>query len=127
MKLLAPLLAAFMPVVAQARGWSTVHRYVHPTDRCGSAREVMASWYAPDGHRTASGRSYGGLSIAARDYPLGTRLTLSDPRNGRSVRVTVTDRGPFGEAWAQGDRLDLQNEPADALGGRDTRYVCVSE
>lgn len=127
MRWVIPVLIAAAVSPANAGGWATVHRYVHPTGRCGALREVMTSWYGPSGQGTSSGRPYGGMAIAARDYPLGTRLTLTNPANGRSVRVIVDDRGPWGEAWAQGDRLDLQNEPADALGGRDTRFLCVSE
>ena len=42
---LAVALAAACTLPALAGGWSTVGRYVHPTGRCGLAREVLASWY----------------------------------------------------------------------------------
>jgi len=35
--------------------------------------------------------------------PLGTKIVVTNPANGKSVRVTVTDRGPF----VHGRLLDL--------------------
>jgi rare lipoprotein A len=49
------------------------------------------------GTRTASGARYNpdGLSAAHRTLPFGTRLKVTNVRNGRSVHVVVNDRGPF--------------------------------
>ncbi len=44
--------------------------------------------------------------------PLGTDLRLSNPANGRSVEVQVTDRGPF----IPGRNLDLSYSAAQKLG-----------
>jgi rare lipoprotein A len=45
------------------------------------------------------------LTTAHRTLPLGSRIIVTNPANGKSVRVTVTDRGPF-----HGDRrLDLSH------------------
>jgi rare lipoprotein A len=35
------------------------------------------------------------MITAHRNYPLGTRLRVTNQRNGKSVIVTVSDRGPF--------------------------------
>lgn len=35
------------------------------------------------------------LTTAHRSLPFGTRLHVRNPDNGKSVVVTVTDRGPF--------------------------------
>ena len=43
------------------------------------------------------------LTTASRDLPLGTKIVVTNPANGKSVRVTVTDRGPF----VHGRLLDL--------------------
>ena len=122
----ALILAAVTP--ANACGWTRtcIDRFV-PHVHCVAGRETLASWYAPDGKITSSGKRYGGMAAAARTWPLGTHLSLFNPRNNRRVSVVITDRGPYGAAFEIGARLDLQNEPADALGGRDTRYICVSE
>ena len=110
---------------AQARGWGSVHRYVKPTGRCGG-REVLASYYS-SGRHTASGERFdaNGNTAAARTWPLGTTLTVTNPRNGRTVTVRINDRGPWGIAYARGARLDLARGAARRLGMHGTQYVCV--
>jgi rare lipoprotein A (peptidoglycan hydrolase) len=56
----------------------------------------LASFYA-EPQRLASERSYdrSALTAAHRTLPFGTRLRVSDPVSGRSVVVTINDRGPF--------------------------------
>jgi peptidoglycan lytic transglycosylase len=59
----------------------------------------VASWYGypHHGRMTASGRRFNmyELTAAHRTLPLGTRVRVTNLRNGRAVTVTVTDRGPF--------------------------------
>lgn len=60
--------------------------------------EGLASWYGHSHHgrATASGRRYdmNQLTAAHRTLPLGTRVRVINLTNGRSVIVTITDRGP---------------------------------
>jgi rare lipoprotein A len=67
------------------------------------------------GRRTASGAAFncGALTAAHRTLPFGTVLTVQS--GGRSIQVTVTDRGPFTGAF-----LDLSPAAASALGCRCT-------
>jgi expansin (peptidoglycan-binding protein) len=53
-----------------------------------------------------------GLTAAHRTLPFGTRVRVSDPKSGRSVTVTINDRGPFGKHRV----LDLSPSAARALG-----------
>jgi rare lipoprotein A len=80
------------------------------------ARADVASWYGAhhDGRLTASGCPFraGGLTAASRTLPLGTRLRVTNLRNRRSIRVVITDRGPY----HAGRSLDLSRAAADALG-----------
>ncbi len=59
----------------------------------------MASWYGEPfhGRATASGERYDqeGLTAAHRTLPFGTWVRVENLENGRTVRVRVTDRGPF--------------------------------
>jgi rare lipoprotein A len=59
----------------------------------------VASWYGYPHHGriTASGRRFNmhELTAAHRTLPFGTRLRVTNLMNGRSVTVTITDRGPF--------------------------------
>jgi rare lipoprotein A len=110
---------------AQAAGWGSVHKYVHPTGQC-AGQEVLASYYWTGKH-TASGEAFdaNGNTAAARTWPLGTTLSVTNPHNGRSLSVRINDRGPYGAAYAQGARLDLARGAARRLGMRGTQYVCV--
>ena len=59
----------------------------------------LASWYGRDfaGHETSSGTRFDPMKLTAahRTLPLGTRLLVTSRTTGRSVVVTVNDRGPF--------------------------------
>jgi rare lipoprotein A len=67
------------------------------------------------GRRTASGAvlNCAAMTAAHRTLPFGTVLTVQS--GGRSIQVTVTDRGPFTGAF-----LDLSPAAASALGCRCT-------
>ena len=87
----------------------------------GGARGVYigtgrASYYGERfrGRRTASGERFDpdALTAAHRTLPFGTRIRVTNERNGRSVVVRVTDRGPF-----HGSRiLDLSKGAARRIG-----------
>ena len=58
----------------------------------------VAAYYDTNYHgRTAAGETYDPRKFTAahRTLPFGTRLKVTDRRTGRSVEVTVNDRGPF--------------------------------
>jgi rare lipoprotein A len=78
------------------------------------AREGLASWYGPgfNGLSTASGEPFDprGYTAAHRTLPLGTDLVVS--YMGRSVEVTVNDRGPY----VGGRELDLSRAAARDIG-----------
>ena len=115
----------FTATIAHAAGWESVHKYVKPSGNC-AGHEVLASIYSSGTH-TASGERFdaNGNTVAARDWPLGTALTLLNPKNSRSVAVRVNDRGPFGIAYRQGAMLDLAPGAARRLGMSGTQYICV--
>jgi rare lipoprotein A len=73
-----------------------------PSDeREGTELRGEASYYADffDGRKTASGERYDPrkMTAANRTLPLGTRVRITRLDTGRSVVVTVNDRGPFGK------------------------------
>lgn len=81
-----------------------------------------ASYYGSEsGKRTASGARFNpmGMTAAHRSLPFGTRLKVT--HGGRSVMVTVNDRGPF----IRGRVLDLSKGAAQAIGltGRGVGHV----
>lgn len=111
---------------ASAAGWGSVHKYVKPSGNC-AGQEVLASSYS-SGKRTASGERFdaSGNTAAARTWPLGTNLTVTNPSNGRSITVRINDTGPWGIAYRMGARLDLAKGAAQRLGMRSSQYVCVA-
>jgi rare lipoprotein A (peptidoglycan hydrolase) len=86
-------------------------------------RTIIASYYgyALEGLETASGEPFDpeGYTAAHRTLPLGTRLLVT--YEGRSVRVTVNDRGPY----AKGHDLDLSVAREIGLTGPGTAPVLV--
>jgi rare lipoprotein A len=83
------------------------------TDRA-EAREGLASWYGPGfrGLPTASGEPFDpqGYTAAHKTLPFGTDLVVN--YRGRSVAVTVNDRGPYVGAR----ELDLSRAAARDIG-----------
>ena len=74
----------------------------------------IASIYGYKGGRTASGQRAhpSRLTAAHRSLPFGTRVRVTNLRNGRSVVVRINDRGPF-----HGGRvIDLSQAAAAELG-----------
>lgn len=59
----------------------------------------MASYYGPGfhGRRAADGSIYNmyQFTCAHKKLPFGTRLKVTNKKNGKSIVVTVTDRGPY--------------------------------
>jgi len=75
-----------------------------------------ASWYGSQfaNRPTASGDLFDPekLTAAHRKLPLGTKVVVTNLHNGRSVLVTITDRGPY---WANRE-IDLSYRAARVLG-----------
>ena len=81
----------------------------------GSGRSFsgMASFYGNEsGSKTASGQRFNqnAMTAAHRSLPFGTKLKVT--HGGRSVVVTINDRGPF----IRGRVLDLSTGAARAVG-----------
>ena len=72
-----------------------------------------ASIYS-SGNRTASGARLNpsALTAAHRSLPFGTKVKVTHRKTGKSVIVTITDRGPF----VRGRVIDLTPAGARALG-----------
>ena len=64
-----------------------------------SVQEGVVSWYGEQFHErpTASGELFdaSAMTMAHPTLPFGTRVKVTNLRNGRSVVVRVNDRGPF--------------------------------
>ena len=93
--------------------WRDANAAIAPNSGSGRSFSGMASYYGNEsGSRTASGQrmNAGAMTAAHRSLPFGTRLRVT--HGGRSVVVTVNDRGPF----IRGRVLDLSTGAARAIG-----------
>jgi rare lipoprotein A len=78
------------------------------------AQSGIASVYSYKGGRTASGEHShpSGLTAAHRSLPFGTKVRVTNKRNGQSVVVRINDRGPF----VRGRVIDVTPAAARSLG-----------
>lgn len=92
--------------------------------QCGGA-----SWYGPGFHgkKTASGERFNenAMTAAHKTLPLGTVVKVTNQRTGKSIKVTINDRGPF----VKGRIIDLSKAAAAKLGTKNAGVgkVCVAE
>lgn len=72
-----------------------------------------ASWYALTS-KTASGERMNpaAMTAAHRSLPFGTRLKVTNRKNGKTVFVRINDRGPF----IKGRVIDVSKAAARELG-----------
>jgi Lytic transglycolase len=120
--LCVPLLVGVMLPVVLSGCASTVSRRQSPPPlvalppRPPTGQLGVASWYGPgfQGNPTASGEIYNqyALTAAHPTLPLGTPVEVTNLANGKSVRVRITDRGPF----IRGRTIDLSHGAAQRLG-----------
>jgi len=77
---------------------------------------ALTSWYGKPfhGRKTANGEVYNmyGISAAHKTLPLGTMVVVSNPKNGRELKLKINDRGPY----IKGRSLDLSFAAAKYLG-----------
>lgn len=75
-----------------------------------------ASWYGPgfNGKKTASGETFNMYKFTAahKKLPFGTKVKVTNLKNGKSVIVRINDRGPF----VKGRIIDLSKKAAQQIG-----------
>lgn len=78
-----------------------------PTKFKAYKKNAHASYYHNkfNGKRTSSGKRFDNnkYTAAHRKFPFGTKLRITNEKNGKSVIVEVIDRGPF----SKGREIDL--------------------
>jgi rare lipoprotein A len=93
--------------------WRDANAAIAPSSGSGRSFSGVASFYGNEsGSKTASGQRFNqnAMTAAHRSLPFGTRLRVT--HGGRSVVVTINDRGPF----IRGRVLDLSTGAARAIG-----------
>jgi len=92
-----------------------------PSEQASAAKPAhgqigLASWYGRPyhGRTTASGETYdmNAMTAAHRTLPFGTRVLVTNLENGKFVKLTINDRGPF----IKGRIIDVSRKGARVLG-----------
>jgi len=90
--------------------------WYYPAEDYGYVEEGIASWYGKDFHgkRTANGDRYNMEDITAAHptLPMPSVVTVTNLENGKVLRVTVNDRGPFHSRRI----IDVSRRAAQMLG-----------
>ncbi len=86
----------------------------------------LATWYGAKfaGHKTSNGERFdpGAMTAAHRKLPFNTWVEVRRVDTGRTVRVRINDRGPWGD---DAKIIDLSRAAADALEMRGEGVVKV--
>ena len=101
------------PAAKAPSSWRDANAAIAPSSGSGRSFSGMASFYGNEsGNKTASGQRFNqnAMTAAHRSLPFGTKLKVT--HGGRSVVVTINDRGPF----IRGRVLDLSTGAARAVG-----------
>ncbi len=88
-----------------------------PSHRVRSVQVGKASWYSircNGGTQTASGERLRDMAMTAahKKLPMGTKVRVTNERNGKSVIVRINDRGPY----IRGRIIDVTKGAALELG-----------
>jgi rare lipoprotein A len=105
--------ASNSPRFSSGGSWRDANAAFTPSSGMGRTFSGIASFYGNEsGRKTASGQRFNenALTAAHRTLPFGTRLRVT--HGGRSVVVTINDRGPF----IRGRVLDLSTAAAREVG-----------
>lgn len=85
----------------------------------------VVSWYGDKfhGRKTASGEKYDKheLTAAHKSLPFGTKVKVTNIRNGKSVVVEINDRGPYAKSRV----LDLSQAAFSEIGQTNTGVMQV--
>jgi rare lipoprotein A len=111
---------AFLGATFAVAAAATLSGPTSAATQCGTA-----SWYELTSI-TASGEraNPNAMTAAHPSLPFGTKVRVTNERNGRSVTVRINDRGPF----VGGRIIDVTRAAANQLGFRNsgTTRVCLN-
>jgi rare lipoprotein A len=111
----AAVLATIMALAwgAPARGGAS-RSAVEPSILRGDATYLADFFH---GRESASGEIFDQRKMVAahRSLPFGSLVRVTNLKNGRSVRVRIVDRGPYGRNFREGTIIDLSKAAARQL------------
>ncbi|HEX4451180.1 MAG TPA: septal ring lytic transglycosylase RlpA family protein [Kofleriaceae bacterium] len=116
-------LAVVIAIAAAACGGRAPETTTTTTEHGVTTQRGLASWYG-ESQMTASGERFDrhALTAAHRTFRFGTRVRVTNQRNGRSVIVRINDRGPY----SHNRIIDLSEAAARELHMVDAGVVPVT-
>ena len=113
-------------IATAPRAWAgSIRPGDEPIESITVTTRTRASWYGTGFHgkAAANGRVFNqaARTAAHRTLPFGTRVEVTNLRNGRRLTVVVTDRGPY----VPGRGIDVSAGVASSLGFRDRGVASV--
>jgi rare lipoprotein A len=112
---------ALVAIVAMALSSGSIRAYEAASPQTETGIASVYSYEA--GNQTASGEKLNAeaLTAAHKTLPFGTKVRVTNKSNGKTVVVTINDRGPF----IRGRIIDLTPAGARALGFNGLAPVVV--
>lgn len=102
-----------------------VSKVKNETSKFSYYEKGEASWYGPgfNGKKTASGEKFDmyKLTAAHKKLSFGTKVRVTNLKNGKSVIVKINDRGPF----VKGRVIDLSKKAAQEIDMINAGHVPV--
>ena len=108
------LLATFLALAVGGRALGRGSRSVELPVLRGDATYLADFFH---GRESASGEIFDQRKMVAahRSLPFGSRVRVTNLKNGRSVSVRIVDRGPYGQNYREGTIIDLSKAAAKQL------------
>jgi peptidoglycan lytic transglycosylase len=108
------LLAMFLALAVGGRALCRGSRSVELPVLRGDATYLADFFH---GRESASGEVFDQRKMVAahRSLPFGSRVRVTNLKNGRSVSVRIVDRGPYGQNYREGTIIDLSKAAAKQL------------
>jgi peptidoglycan lytic transglycosylase len=108
------LLATFLALAVGGRALCRGSRSVELRVLQGDATYLADFFH---GRESASGEIFDQRKMVAahRSLPFGSRVRVTNLKNGRSVSVRIVDRGPYGQNYREGTIIDLSKAAAKQL------------
>jgi hypothetical protein len=108
---------------------ATLHAETKLPTGCASGI-VKASWYGPGfhGRKTKSGAIFdqeNALMVAHPYCPMGTRLSVTNPKTGKKIAVKVVDKGPNQKTHPD-RKLDLSRAAAESIDVKNAGVAYVT-
>ncbi len=95
-------------------------------EKAGNKVSGIVSWYADKfhGRKTSSGELYNknNLTAAHKTLPFGTKVKVTNTKNGKSVVVKINDRGPHTKSRL----LDLSKAAFTSIGSTNSGTLNIN-